>query len=257
MRFDDRCRLPSRRRPMPGRRRGTALQDRAAALGADVRFGTGPAALADDRRPVSRSTSAARPSGAGRRRHRRRVGPRGRSAVGTRRAGREGDAGADAALRSRGSDGDWPSFIHHRQPWVYGLLAPGEGVKVAEHHVGPVVDPDHRPRRDRDAEAAVVRYVEQWFPGLDPTPLRSPSASTRRRPDESFVLERRGPIVIGSPCSGHGFKFTPLIGTPPRRPRLSLSARGQADSTRRRAMTLRQSVSSAPSKIDSTRASTK
>ena len=31
-------------------------------------------------------------------------------------------------------------------------------------------------------------------------------------PDEDFVLDRRGPIVVASPCSGHGFKFTPLIG---------------------------------------------
>jgi sarcosine oxidase len=30
--------------------------------------------------------------------------------------------------------------------------------------------------------------------------------------DENFILDRRGPIVIGSPCSGHGFKFAPLIG---------------------------------------------
>jgi sarcosine oxidase len=30
--------------------------------------------------------------------------------------------------------------------------------------------------------------------------------------DESFVLERRGRVVVGSPCSGHGFKFAPAIG---------------------------------------------
>ena len=30
--------------------------------------------------------------------------------------------------------------------------------------------------------------------------------------DESFILERRGPVVVGSACSGHGFKFAPLIG---------------------------------------------
>jgi sarcosine oxidase len=30
--------------------------------------------------------------------------------------------------------------------------------------------------------------------------------------DESFILERRGRVVIGSPCSGHGFKFAPAIG---------------------------------------------
>ncbi len=109
-------------------------------------------------------------------------------------------------------EGEWPSFIHHRRPWVYGLLTPGEGVKVAEHHVGPVVDPDRRPPRDVAAEATVVRYVEDWFPGLDPDPVNVAECLYTTTPDESFVIERRGPVVIGSPCSGHGFKFTPLIG---------------------------------------------
>ena len=30
--------------------------------------------------------------------------------------------------------------------------------------------------------------------------------------DESFILERHGRVVVGSPCSGHGFKFAPLTG---------------------------------------------
>jgi len=107
---------------------------------------------------------------------------------------------------------EWPSFIHHRRPWIYGLLTPGEGVKVDEHHVGPVVHPYHRqPRRD-ELERAVVRYVEEWMPGLDPTPRHTTECLYTTTPDESFVLERVGPVVIGSPCSGHGFKFTPLIG---------------------------------------------
>ena len=107
---------------------------------------------------------------------------------------------------------DWPSFIHHRRPWVYGLLTPGEGVKVDEHHVGPVVDPDSRRPRDGELERTVVRYVEEWMPGLDPTPVHTTECLYTTTPDESFVLERVGPVVIGSPCSGHGFKFTPLIG---------------------------------------------
>ena len=107
---------------------------------------------------------------------------------------------------------EWPGFIHHRQPWIYGLLTPGEGVKVDEHHVGPHVDPDHRLPRSRELEAKVVRYVEEWMPGLDPTPVHTTECLYTTTPDESFVLERVGPVVIGSPCSGHGFKFTPLIG---------------------------------------------
>jgi sarcosine oxidase len=30
--------------------------------------------------------------------------------------------------------------------------------------------------------------------------------------DEGFILERHGPIVVGSACSGHGFKFGPAVG---------------------------------------------
>jgi sarcosine oxidase len=30
--------------------------------------------------------------------------------------------------------------------------------------------------------------------------------------DESFVLERRGRVVVCSACSGHGFKFAPAVG---------------------------------------------
>jgi sarcosine oxidase len=106
----------------------------------------------------------------------------------------------------------WPSFIHHRAPWTYGLETPGEGVKVAEHHVGPVIDPDHRVPRDAGAEATIARYVEHWFPGLDPTPVHTAECLYTTTPDESFVLERVGPVVVGSPCSGHGFKFTPAVG---------------------------------------------
>ena len=30
--------------------------------------------------------------------------------------------------------------------------------------------------------------------------------------DERFVLERQGRVVVGSACSGHGFKFAPIVG---------------------------------------------
>jgi sarcosine oxidase len=107
---------------------------------------------------------------------------------------------------------EWPSFIHHRDTWIYGLLTPGEGVKVDEHFAGPVIDPDARVPRNLEHDRAMVRYVEEWMPGLDPTPRHKAECLYTTTPDESFVIERVGPVVIGSPCSGHGFKFTPLIG---------------------------------------------
>ena len=30
--------------------------------------------------------------------------------------------------------------------------------------------------------------------------------------NEDFVLDRHGPFVVASPCSGHGAKFAPLLG---------------------------------------------
>ena len=107
---------------------------------------------------------------------------------------------------------EWPSFIHHRDRWIYGLFTPGEGVKVDEHFAGPVIDPDARVPRNLDHDLAMTRYVQEWMPGLDPTPMHKAECLYTTTPDESFVLERVGPLVIGSPCSGHGFKFTPLIG---------------------------------------------
>lgn len=107
----------------------------------------------------------------------------------------------------------WPSFIHHRREVVYGLLTPGEGVKAAWHHAGPRVDPDRRSFEiDADAADAMARYVDQWLPGVEPTPVHATTCLYTSTPDHHFLIERCGPVVVGSACSGHGFKFTPLIG---------------------------------------------
>jgi len=111
-------------------------------------------------------------------------------------------------------DDMWPAFIHYRSPVaIYGLETPGEGVKVAEHGSGVAVDPDTR-SFDVDAagRARVMSYVAEWLPGLRPSPLSEATCLYTNTPDSSFVLDRRGDVVIGSACSGHGFKFAPAIG---------------------------------------------
>ena len=45
-----------------------------------------------------------------------------------------------------------------------------------------------------------------------PSPSARRAASTRRPTTSAFVLERHGRIVVGSACSGHGFKFAPAVG---------------------------------------------
>ena len=108
----------------------------------------------------------------------------------------------------------WPSFIHHRPGAVsmYGLGAPGDGVKVGEHGSGRVVTPDARLDADPVAAARVAAYAAEWLPGAEPVVTRADSCLYTSTPDDSFVLRRSGPVVVCSPCSGHGFKFVPQIG---------------------------------------------
>jgi sarcosine oxidase len=121
----------------------------------------------------------------------------------------------DDELDDIGDVEQWPSFIHYRRddPAIYGLGTPGEGVKVAEHHTGAETDPDHRSFAvDEIGRQRVVRYVTASLPGLDPTPVTELTCLYTTTPDGDFILERHGDVVVGSACSGHGFKFTPLIG---------------------------------------------
>lgn len=111
-------------------------------------------------------------------------------------------------------DAAWPSFVH----WadgddVYGLLTPGEGVKVGFHGTGPVVDPDHRDFTPVPAEAERLQaYVARYVPGVDGTKPTFISCLYDNSPDEDFVIDRVGPLTVATGFSGHGFKFAPLLG---------------------------------------------
>ena len=130
------------------------------------------------------------------------------------------------------ADDAWPSFVHHVDPaahaearlpeapdggypptGAYGHHTPGEGVQVGHDGTGPVVDPDTRDFTAEPGRLAELRaYVREWLPGVDadaPAPISCTSTTT---PDERFLLDRVGPVVIGAGFSGHGFTFTPGIG---------------------------------------------
>ena len=111
----------------------------------------------------------------------------------------------------------WPSFVHHPTDAAvadaYGLLTPGEGVKVGFHGVGPEVDPDDRDRRiDPSRLEQLQRYVAAWVPGVDSTRPEGISCLYDSTEQEDFVLDRVGPVVVATGFSGHGFKFGPALG---------------------------------------------
>ena len=72
------------------------------------------------------------------------------------------------------------------------------------------------PTRTGLPDPAIVERIARL--GARPLPRRRPRAGGggaclyTTTADERFVLERRGRVVVGSPCSGHGFKFAPLVG---------------------------------------------
>jgi glycine/D-amino acid oxidase-like deaminating enzyme len=58
----------------------------------------------------------------------------------------------------------------------------------------------------------VVELVRRSLPGLVPEPFAEATCLYTSTANEDFVLDRMGPVVACSPCSGHGAKFAPLIG---------------------------------------------
>jgi sarcosine oxidase len=95
----------------------------------------------------------------------------------------------------------------------YALADPVHGLKVGAHHAGEEADPDERAEPDPRLVERVVEWTRRAFRLADPDPVGAETCLYTTTPDESFVLERRGRVVVGSACSGHGFKFAPAVGT--------------------------------------------
>lgn len=105
-----------------------------------------------------------------------------------------------------------PVVVDWEEPPVYSLYSWEQGVKVAEHRAGPVTDPEDPGSPSERSIDRVTRWMGARFPDAGPEHHHAETCIYTNTPDEDFLLERHGPIVIGSPCSGHGFKFAPWIG---------------------------------------------
>ena len=96
-------------------------------------------------------------------------------------------------------------------PWRGGLL------KIAKHHHrNETVDPDNVDRVVSAEDEALIRpAVSQYIPaGAGPLRFAKTCLYTLT-PDHDFLIDRlpgAPNIVVASPCSGHGFKFAPVVG---------------------------------------------
>jgi sarcosine oxidase len=102
--------------------------------------------------------------------------------------------------------------IHYGFPWIE-----TEGLKVAlHHHAREKVDPETYDRTVNARDEALIRAGLTRFMPLADAPVRAAKSCLYTMTDDGdFVLDTlpgAPQIVVASPCSGHGFKFSPVIG---------------------------------------------
>jgi monomeric sarcosine oxidase len=112
----------------------------------------------------------------------------------------------------------WPAFICYDDMVRYGLPAGRDGevpgaIKVGEHGGGTTTTGDGRDGVVNAAARERVRaFARQRLPGVEPEPVGEVTCLYTSTPSDDFILDRYGPFVVCSPCSGHGAKFAPLTG---------------------------------------------
>ena len=105
-----------------------------------------------------------------------------------------------------------PTLVDWAEPTAYALPNPSRGLKAGEHIAGPITDPDVAEGANEVAVERLKVWVAECYSTATPEPWHAESCLYTNTSDESFILERHGNVVVGSPCSGHGFKFAPLNG---------------------------------------------
>jgi sarcosine oxidase len=113
----------------------------------------------------------------------------------------------------------FPVFILETRHGVhYGLPFYGRsGIKVAKHHHGnESVDPDTCSREVTASDEAAIRApLAEHLPEANGRLLAAQTCLYTMTPDGTFIIDRMPAcphVIIASPCCGHGFKFSPVVG---------------------------------------------
>jgi sarcosine oxidase len=94
---------------------------------------------------------------------------------------------------------------------------PRPGIKFAKHHhLNEEVDPDSPVPPPTAADEAVLRdALAAYLPAANGRLLEAKTCLYTMAPDGDFIIDRlpaAPQVIVASPCSGHGFKFAPVIG---------------------------------------------
>lgn len=109
--------------------------------------------------------------------------------------------------------GAWYGF-----PYLAGEKFPGpSGMKLALHHPGDPTDPDQVNREISEKEIReLLETARQYFVPAGFRFLEAKTCLYTNTPDEHFIIDHLpgygAGVIIGSACSGHGFKFASVVG---------------------------------------------
>jgi sarcosine oxidase len=113
----------------------------------------------------------------------------------------------------------FPVFIRqaHDIGDVYGFpTLDGVSMKVARHHEGDATDPQHALRDAGGSELDPLRrYVKTRLHGVTQRVVRTVTCMYTNTPDGHFAIglhPEDARVTVLSACSGHGFKFAPVVG---------------------------------------------
>ena len=113
----------------------------------------------------------------------------------------------------------FPVFLLESRHGVHYGFPPhgGSAVKVAKHHASDQpVDPDAVDRAISNADEARIRdALADHIPAANGRMIAAKICLYTVTPDHDFIIDALpggAHVIVASPCSGHGFKFAPVIG---------------------------------------------
>ena len=113
----------------------------------------------------------------------------------------------------------FPVFIRETDDLgdIYGVpTLDGVSVKIARHHDGEATGPESIRRDVSDADLAPLQaFAATYLRGVTGRVTRTAVCMYTNTPDGDFVIDLHPEdprIVVISACSGHGFKFAPVVG---------------------------------------------
>lgn len=113
----------------------------------------------------------------------------------------------------------FPPFMHEIEAgrFRYGIPSmDGTVAKLGIHHEGAVTTPQAIDRTVRDSDLEPMRvYLRATLPEVTPVPSRTQVCMYTNTPDHHFMIGSppgMPSVTVISACSGHGFKYAPVLG---------------------------------------------